>query len=279
VKRKEALARAREILTDNDIDDASLEGEILLRHVLGINRAQLFADLDSDISPSDIKILMKLVKRRAKGEPYAYITGSKEFYGLEFIVNRDVLIPRPETELLVEQAISLCRSYKYSRLADVGTGCGAIAVSLAVNLSSVRIYATDISAKALEVAGQNCMKHGVAGRITLLPGDMLEPLSESVDLIIANLPYVKESDIPDAGPLSFEPELALNGGEKGLDKIEKLCRQAGEKLKSKGSLLLEIGQGQAEEVKAILHKYYPSALIEVNNDLAGIERVVNLRLT
>ena len=143
----------------------------------------------------------------------------------------------------------------------------------------MKIYATDISSKALEVAEQNCIKHGVKDRITLLQGDLLEPLPESVDLIIANLPYVRESDIPANGPLSFEPQLALNGGEKGLDKIERLCRQAGEKLNSKGSLLLEIGQGQAEDVKAILHKYFPSALIEVEKDLAGIERVVSLRLT
>ena len=279
MNRKEALAKAREILTDSHIDDAALEGEILLRHVLGISRAQLFTDLDSDVSPSDIKQLLKLIERRVKGEPSAYIIGNKEFYGLDFIVNRHVLIPRPETELLVEQAIRLCRNNHYSKIADIGTGCGAIAVSLAINLPSVKIYATDVSIKALDVAAQNCIKHGVKDRITLLRGDLLEPLPESVDLIIANLPYVREADIPAKGPLSFEPQLALNGGERGLDKIERLCRQAGAKLNSQGSLLMEIGQGQAEDVKTILHKYFPSGLIEVQKDLAGIERVVSLRLT
>ncbi len=279
MNRREALAQARKILTDNDIDDSALEGEILLRHVLGISRALLFADLDSDVSPADVKLLKKLVARRVKGEPSAYIIGSKEFYGLDFIVNRHVLIPRPETELLVEKAIKLCRGSKYSKIADIGTGCGAIAVSLAANLPAVRIYATDISVKALEVASQNCVKHGVADRITLLQGDMLEPLPESVDLIIANLPYVRDADIPGGGPLSFEPQVALNGGEKGLDKIEELCRQAYGKLKDKGSLLLEIGQGQVEAVKTILHKCFSSGLIEVQKDLADIERVVCLRLT
>ncbi|MGD0779799.1 MAG: peptide chain release factor N(5)-glutamine methyltransferase [Dehalococcoidales bacterium] len=279
MNRKEALARAREILTDSHIDDATLEGEILLRHMLGKSRARLYADLDSDVSPDDYKLLKKLVKRRVKGEPSAYIIGNKEFYGLNFIVNRHVLIPRPETELLVEKAIDICRNNRYFLIADIGTGCGAIAISLAVNLPSVKIYATDVSIKALEVAAQNCTKHGVTDRISFLRGDLLEPLPESIDLIIANLPYVKEAAIPAKGPLSFEPQLALNGGERGLDKIERLCRQEDAKLNSQGSLLIEIGQGQAEDVKTILHKYFPSGLIEVQKDLAGIERVVSLRLT
>lgn len=196
MNRKEALAGVRKILTDNHVADAALEGEILLRHALKINRAQLFSELDGEVKPSDLDALMRLAERRVKGEPSAYITGSKEFYGLDFIVNRHVLIPRPETELLVEKAIGLCRRYSYSKFADIGTGCGAIAVSLAVNLPKVKIYATDISAKALEVAGQNCVKHAVADKITLLQGDLLEPLLESVDLVIANLPYVRESDMP-----------------------------------------------------------------------------------
>jgi release factor glutamine methyltransferase len=277
VNRKEALTEARKILTKNGIDDASLEGEILLRHVLKISRAQLFSDLENDVSASNYKTLMKLIKRRIKGEPSAYITGKKEFYGLDFIVDRNVLIPRPETELLVDQAINLCRNLHYSKIADIGTGCGAIAISLAVNLPTVRIYATDISAKALEVASQNCVKHSVAARIIFIKGSMLEPLPESVDLIIANLPYVREADI--RGPLSYEPRMALNGGEKGLDKIEQICLQAGDKLNINGSLLLEIGQGQADDVKAILHKYFPSGSIEIKKDLAGIDRVVHLRLT
>jgi release factor glutamine methyltransferase len=279
VNHQEALVKARKLLADNHIDDAALEGEILLRHVLGIDRAQLYANLDSNVSPSDVKTLMKLVERRIKGEPSAYIIGSKEFYGLDFTVNRHVLIPRPETELLVEQAIKICHNYSYSKIADIGTGCGAIAISLAVNMPSVKVYATDISPKALKMAEQNCLKHGVTGRVTLLRGDILKPLPESVDLIIANLPYVKNSDIPSQGPLSFEPQVALNGGEMGLDKIKEMCRQARDKLNDKGSLLLEIGQGQVEDVKTILHNHFPKDIIEVEKDLAGIERVVSLRLT
>jgi release factor glutamine methyltransferase len=275
VIRRQALAQARAILTDNNIDDASIEGEILLRHVLGITRAQLFSDLDGDVSLSQVENLMKLVARRVSGEPSAYIIGHREFYGLDFKINNNVLIPRPETELLVEKAIGLCRSYPISKVADIGTGCGAIAISLVVNLPEKTIYATDISSAALEVARENCKRHGVMDKIILLQGDMLEPLPEPVDMIIANLPYVRKADLT----LGFEPELALNGGEKGLDKIKTLCGQARGKLNTNGSLLLEIGQGQAEAVTAILHKVFPLALIEVARDLSGIERLICLRLT
>jgi release factor glutamine methyltransferase len=179
----------------------------------------------------------------------------------------------------VEKAINLARSQAISRIADIGTGCGAIAISLAVNLPGATVYATDISAPALEVARENCRRHGVAGSIVLLEGDMLAPLPEPVDLLIANLPYVRESDLPRRGPLSYEPALALNGGKDGLDSLRVLCRQAGRKLRRRGLILLEIGQGQAETVTALLQEIYPSGSIEVERDLAGIERVVSLRLT
>jgi release factor glutamine methyltransferase len=276
---KQALFRAKMLLTGNNIEDASIESEVLLRYVLGIDRARLLASLDADISPEQRQNYMKLVARRSKGEPTAYITGHREFYGIDFKVNPNVLIPRPETELLVEKAIGLCRQYNYTKVADIGTGCGAIAISLAVNIPSVSIYATDISAEALEVAGKNATKHDVEDIITFLKGDLLEPLPESVDLIIANLPYVRQRDIPGNRLLSREPAAALNGGEEGLDKIGRLCVQAGNKLNANGSLLLEIGEGQGEAVRAILYKYYPSANIESEKDLAGIERMITLRLT
>jgi release factor glutamine methyltransferase len=279
VNRRQVLAQARGILAENNIDNASLEGEVLLRHILGINRAQLFSGIDEDISPAQVEHMMRLLERRLKGEPSAYITGHREFYGLDFKVDHRVLIPRPESELLVEKAIHLVRSQAISKIADIGTGCGAIAVSLAVNLPAVTVYATDISPQALEVAGVNCSRHGVTDRVIFLQGDMLEPLTAPVDLIVANLPYVREADLPDGGPLRFEPRLALNGGTDGLDKIRVLCHQAEDKLGKKGSMLLEIGEGQAEAVMAIIRESFLSALIEIERDLAGIERVASLRLT
>jgi release factor glutamine methyltransferase len=279
VNRRQALAQALGTLADNNIDDAMLEGEILLRHVLGINRSQLFSDLDGNVSPAQAENLEQLLERRLSGEPSAYITGHREFYGLDFKVNRHVLIPRPESELLVEKALSLCQSHAISIIADIGTGCGAIAISLAKNLPAATIYATDISHQTLEVARENCRRHGVTDRVVLLQGDMLGALPEPVDLIVANLPYVREAELPGSGPLSFEPRLALNGGKDGLDRISILCRQAGEKLRNNGSMLLEIGQGQTQAVKAIMYESFPSALIEIDRDLAGIERVISLCLT
>jgi release factor glutamine methyltransferase len=279
VKLKQALAQARNTLADNNIEDASIEGELLLRHVLGINRTQLFLDLDRDLNPESGGILGRLIERRLQGEPSFYIIGHREFYGIDFQVNHDVLIPRPESELLVEKALVLARNHNISTIADIGTGCGAIAISVALNLPGVRIYATDISAKALEVAGANCRKHGVTDRIRLLQGDMLEPLPEPVDLIIANLPYVREPDLPASGPLSFEPSLALNGGPDGTAGIERLCQQACGKLRRGGGMLLEIGQEQAGTVTGILCRVFPSAAIDVSRDFAGFERVVSLRLT
>lgn len=242
MNRRKALTRARDILAENDIEDALLEGEILLRHVLGIDRARLYADLDAEINASQVEALRQVVERRRSGEPSAYITGHREFFGLDFFINRKVLIPRPETELLVEKAIDLSHTLSIDTIADIGTGCGAIAVSLAVNLPAVTVYAVDVSGPALEMAAQNCVKFGVKDRVILLRGDLLEPLPKPVDMIIANLPYVRKSDLT-AG---FEPELALNGGADGLDKIKILCRQAGTKLRKNGSIILEIGQGQAD---------------------------------
>jgi release factor glutamine methyltransferase len=276
---RQALAHARDILTDSSIEDASLEGEILLRHVLGMNRSQLYSDLDLDLSPEHEKTMNLLLERRRQGEPSAYITGHREFYGLDFRVDRNVLIPRPESELLVELAIRLVRSRTISSIADIGTGCGAIAISLVVNLPQATVYATEISPSALEVARSNCLKHGVVDRVILLQGDLLEPLIGPVDMIVANLPYVREADLPRSGPLSFEPVLALNGGKDGLDKISILCRQAGEKLHKRGCLLLEIGEGQVKAVSAIWREGFPVATIEVHKDLAGFERVVSLCLT
>jgi release factor glutamine methyltransferase len=276
MSRQQALNRARHTLAQGNIEDAPLEGELLLRHVLGISRTQLYLDLDLELSPSHEEALRQLVERRLSGEPAAYITGRSEFYGLDFYVDRRVLIPRPESELLVEEALALAQNHPLSTIAEVGTGSGAIAISLALELPRARIYATDISAPALEVARLNCRKHGVIDRVCLLQGDMLDPLPEAVDLIIANLPYVRRSQL---SGVSFEPRLALDGGSDGIEKIRRLCRQVGGRLPPGGCLLLEIGEGQGKEATALLHTLFPQAKIEVMPDLGGIKRVVSLSLT
>ena len=275
---KQAFSHARGIFTTNNIEDASLESELLLRHTLRISRVQLYLNPDYELSSKEEETLWHLIERRLSGEPTAYITEHREFYGLDFYVGPRVLIPRPESELLVEKALELAQNRTMPIIAEVGTGCGAIAISLALNLPQTKIYATDISAAALKVALLNCQKHGVANRICLLQGDMLNPLPEPVDLIIANLPYVKESELPSIYSANFEPPLALNGGSDGLQKIRQLCRQVNTKLRPDGYLLLEIGQGQRRAITTFLHSLFSSAKIEVTPDLGGIDRVVSLVL-
>ncbi len=274
---KQALSRAREMLVANNIEDASLESELLLRHTLNISRIQLYQSLDHELSPKQEKTFWNLIRRRLNHEPTAYITGHREFYGLDFYVNPHVLIPRPESELLVEMALSLAQNHRVATIAEIGTGCGAIAISLALSLPQAKIYATDISAPAIKVALTNCRRHGVVNRLYLLQGDMLDPLPESVDLIIANLPYVKKTELL-RSPANFEPLPALNGGLDGLQKISRLCRQVENKLHPTGYLLLEIGQGQSRAVTALLHNLFPYAKIEVVPDLGSIDRVVSLHL-
>jgi release factor glutamine methyltransferase len=275
VNCRNALARARQTLEKSGIENSLLEGEILVRFVLRLDRAGLFSNLDLELTSSQIYSLSNLLQSRQSGEPSAYITGHKEFYGLDFKVDPRVLIPRPETELIVEKAIEIYRKYNYISLADIGTGSGCIAISLAKELQKAEIYAVDYSAQALEVARDNAIKHGVNNRIHFLNGSLLEPLPQAVDMVIANLPYVKRNEVNS----QFEPVLALNGGEDGLDIIRELIVQTPDKLTSKGVLILEVGQGQATKVESILHKVFPEAVIEVFKDLAGIERVVSMRLT
>ncbi|OGO21947.1 MAG: protein-(glutamine-N5) methyltransferase, release factor-specific [Chloroflexi bacterium RBG_16_50_9] len=275
----QALTRAREIFLDNSIEENALESEILMRHALNINRTQLYMDLERELNPVHHELFHQLIERRLKGEPSAYITGHREFYGLDFYVDRRVLIPRPESELLVERAVSLVQDRPISTIAEVGTGCGAIAISLAKNLPGARVYATDLSSQALEVARCNCRRHGVTDRICLLEGNMLEPLKWPVDLVVANLPYVMEDELSNSGSLSFEPALALNGGPDGLTKIKNLCHQVGRRLHPGGCLLMEIGWGQGEAVVTLLRRLFPGDRIEVYPDISGIERVVGLYLT
>ncbi len=277
---KQTLSRAKETLVANNIEDASLESELLLRHVLKLSRVQLYLELEHELAPEDEQAFWHLIKRRLNHEPTAYIIGHREFYGLDFYVDSNALIPRPESELLVEKTLELAQNRAEPTIADVGTGCGAIAISLALSLPQARIYATDISAPALKVALFNCQKHGVTNRVSLLPGDMLDPLSEPVDIIVANLPYVMESELTRVNTLNFEPSLALNGGSDGLEKIRQLCTQINEsgKLRPGGYLLLEIGERHREAVTTFLRSMFPSAKIEVTPDLNGIDRVVRLAL-
>lgn len=278
---KEALYKAFHILKPIS-QDAFLEAEILIRHILGIGRAELFSHWEKALSPEKEKEFWTLIHRRLNYEPIPYIVGHREFYGLDFYVTPDTFIPRPESELLVERAIELSALFTPEvSIADVGTGCGAIAISLAFNLPQAKIYAIDISPKALEVAERNLKRYKVEGRVHLLLGDFLSPLPQPVNIIIANLPYIPTSEIPSLPPevRLFEPIIALDGGEDGLEKLRQFLLQVPGRLQKGGYLLIEIGAGQGEKVKRLITNYLPSAKVEIIPDLAGIPRIVQVVLT
>jgi len=283
---KQALSRSQEILVANDIEYAALECELLIRHALKISRVQLYLDLTQELSPEQDETFWHLIKRRLSHEPTAYITRHCEFYGLDFYVDPRALIPRPESELLVEEALEFTSKHPAGKnhprlIADVGIGSGAIAVTLARYLPQAKIYAIDVSATALEVAAINCQRHRVGNQVQLLLGNILEALPESVDLIVANLPYIRDSEMEDLSPeiQLFEPSIALAGGKDGLDKIHQLCRQVGDRLRPEGCLIVEVGLEQRSAVTTSLRSLFPSAQIKVIPDLSGIDRVVSLRLT
>ena len=275
---KEVLDDARKVLTDSNIEDAPLEAEILLRDTLKKDRVGLYLALDDELSTEQQNAFTDRLARRLDDEPTAYILGYREFYGREFIVDASVLVPRPETELLVEKALEIVRKHTLSVIAEVGTGCGAVAISLALELPHARVYATDISASALKIARANSRKHGVSDRVRLLSGDLLDALPGPVEMVVANLPYVRKPDLPRSGPVSREPRLALDGGTDGLDKIRRLCIQAKGLSGPGGFLLLEVGEGQAGTVSTFLHDLFPPARVDVTPDLSGIDRVVSLML-
>ncbi len=275
---KQALDHARARFSGlQDTEDPGLESEVLLRRILNFTRAQLYLDLNFKLDPDLEEAFINWVERRRQGEPLAYIINSREFYGLDFFVDSRVLIPRPETEMLVEEAIRFCEKWPSAVLADIGTGSGAISISLAVHLPEVKIFAADISPQALEVASFNARKHGVENHVTFLPGDLLEPLITPVDALIANLPYVETSAWQAMPSAAFEPRLALDGGKQGVDQIFRLIDQLKGKVNPGGCVLLEIGMGQAEAVRGYLKKLFPATSIDTLKDLAGIERVVRIR--
>jgi release factor glutamine methyltransferase len=274
------LASARRRLAQAGIEDAGLEAEVLLRHALSWSREQLLARLDEEAPQEALCRFEGFLARRLAREPAAYITGHREFFGLDFEVTPATLVPRPETELLVEAAIEVAKPRGRIRrgpvLADIGTGCGAIAVALALNVPRADVYAVDTSPEALAVAERNAERHGVASRVLFYRGDLLAPLPEFADVLVANLPYVPTAEWERLPPelRDHEPRTALDGGADGLDVIRDFLAEAPRFLRPRGCVCLEFGFGQAQAVKDIARRHFPGHTLEVRRDLAGIERVL-----
>ena len=275
---REALRRGSRMLAEAGSEEATLEAELLLAHALNTGRTHIYQRLRDELTPQAESAFDALLQRRLAHEPTAYILGHKEFYGLEFEVTPDAIIPRSETETLVELVLDCARSAsaREMRIADIGVGCGAIAVALAVNLSEADIIATDISPLALALARRNAQRHTVADRIRFLEGDLLEPLDAPVDVIAANLPYVRSGDL-EAGPPEInehEPRLGLDGGPDGLRLIERMLRDAPPHLKPGGALFAEIGEDQGDGARKLAAAVFPQARIEVRRDLSRLDRAL-----
>jgi release factor glutamine methyltransferase len=278
---QQALAQA--ITYDIDHFDAQL----LLYHALHVERSTLYAYPERELTPAQEQQYLALIERRAQNEPVAYLVGHKEFYGLDLIVDRRVLIPRPETELLVDTTLKVCRQKIASGtppiVADIGTGSGAIPIALAVNEPRLPyLYATDISSDALAVAALNCQRHHVQQRVRLLEGDLIAPLPEPVDVLTANLPYVGTNETalltPDVH--DYEPHLALFSGPDGLDLINRFLTNAARstKLKAEAVILLEIGYQQRERLSHMIYTLWPHAKLSVYKDYAGWDRALQVDL-
>ncbi len=264
------------------IDSPRLEAEILLAHTLGLQRIELYTNFDRPVTGTEQAEFRGLVRRRAGRCPTAYLTGVRGFMSLEFHVTPDVLIPRPETEHLVEVVLDRTANKKTEPLiADIGTGSGCICIALAARLTGARFIATDISEAALAVAGENAQRHGVEGRIRFVPGDMLEPLKAEapggkIDFILSNPPYISEEEWPGLMPevREHEPRQALLAEGDPLRCYRAIAEGAEALLASGGCLVFEVGAGRAAAVAEICEKKLTHCGISIVKDYAGIERVV-----
>ena len=265
------------------LDSPRLDAEVLLAHVLNQpERIYLYVHFDQPLEQSELAAYRECIKRRVQHEPVAYITGHRDFMGLDFKVTKDTLIPRPDTEILVEAVLQrLPAAGENSTLADIGTGTGAICLSLLNYLPKLKAMAVDISPGALAVAQENSVSLGLSQRVEFLQGDLLEPLKakgELLNAIVSNPPYIPKADIATLASdvRAYEPMGALDGGEDGLDFYRRLLAESGDLLKDGGFLAMEVGIHQARQLEALAKDMSQWGKCEILRDLAGIERVVIL---
>lgn len=260
-------------------DSPLLDAEVLLAYILKSSRSWVLAHPEYFLNEDEMRKGETLLRRLEEGEALPYVLGSWEFYGLRFHVNQYTLIPRPETELLVDLAIDwLKRSEERLIVTDIGTGSGCIAISVAQHIPDVKILATDISFGALHVARQNVNDHHLSSRVFLLQANYLPPINKKFDLVMANLPYIPKDQLTDLAVSKREPLLALDGGINGLEPIRHLIQAVKPRMNMGGKILLEIEASQAEQVSALTRDYFSNAEIQSIKDLAGFDRVVSIQL-
>ena len=270
-----------EYFTDKGIDSPRLSAELLLSHVVGLKRIELYTQFDKTVTKQQLDRLHDLVKRAGQHEPVAYLVGKTQFYSLEINVTNDCMIPRPETELLVERAIEFLRGREGPQfVCDLCTGCGCIAIAIARNYSDANIIATDISDAAINVSARNIEKHQLRNRIKLLCGDLFDPVVPQLDvskfdLIVCNPPYVSAGEYEklEANVKDYEPKSALFAGDDGLDIHRRICERVGQFLKPDAALMLEIGYAQGQVVKELLEKTGAFAEIKIEKDFHDNDRI------
>lgn len=279
------LAWITEYFTTKHVDSPRLSAELLLSHVLSMKRIELYAQFNTPVSAQSLAVLRELVKRAGEHEPVAYLTGKTEFYSLELEVSADCMIPRPETELLVQRAIEFLRTREgIQHVCDLCTGSGCIAIAIAKNFTGARIIATDICDKALAVSARNVDKHQLNERIKLLCGDLFEPVIsqldvEKFDLIVSNPPYVTAAEYEELerNVKDYEPKTALLAGDDGMDVYRRIIDKADQFLKSGAALMLEIGYAQGPAVSDLLEKTGVFTEIKIEKDFSNNDRIVSAR--
>lgn len=276
------VSAVRAIGARNGYASARLEAEILLAHTLRISRALLLAKLGEPISDADAAQFAGMVARRAQHEPIAYIVGHQEFYGLDFVVDRRVLIPRPETEHVVELALNALKKIPHPEpvLVDVGTGSGAIALALAHNTARTKIIATDISPDALAVAQLNATRLNLRERVEFRHTDLLDGITTPIDILTANLPYIpleREAQLP-REIRQYEPRLATIAGLDGLSVIRRLLNQVEQHMARASFIFLEISEEQGDAARELAQVMLPRADVEIHRDLEGMDRVVEIQI-
>jgi release factor glutamine methyltransferase len=280
------LEETRLSLESHGVEEANLEADLFLMKALGLDRSRLYSFPERLVTNEERETLSNDLFRRLNGEPWAYICGYREFYGLRMKVGPGVFIPRPETELLVDLVIELTRDLartipadRHIRIADICTGSGAIAVALAVHLPQALLYATDISQSALEMTRINSEEYHVDDRITLLESDLLTLVSGQVDIVVSNPPYVPQAEISHlAREVLSEPLVALDGGYDGLDVVRSLLPQAISKLRRPGAIVMEISPEQGDEVCLLASALAPNGDFTLHKDLSGRQRAVLARI-
>lgn len=285
----EAAQRLQAIHAADGIDDARLQVELLYGLAIGLDRVHVIAAGGDIVPPAAVEPFEALMERRLQHEPLAYIRGKREFFGMTFEVGPGCLVPRPETETLVEAALEAVKAHpgarRLVRVADIGTGSGAIALSVAQHAPNAKVFAVDVSTEALQWAGRNMRNFGLQDRVVLLAGDLAEPLSEPIDVLLANLPYVSTDEFEALPPQirEREPRVAVEGGPEGVELIARLAQQLNAHLAPVAAAIFEVGAGQiswAEELvtHALTEAGRTSLDVRYHRDLRGIRRVLEVRI-